>query len=321
MNPPAATRIVRGAKPGRPALIAGRDIALIGSLAAALGCAVLLPQRLWARAAAWIAARRPAAALTHGERAAAHKFELRIQNWGAILGRWRPRIAVDGAPHVEAALAAHGGAVLWVVHAAFNSNVLKRAARRRGWPLHHLSRPEHGFSTTRFGMRVLNPLRRRAEDRDLAARIVIAGHDARAAVRQALGVLRARRGLVSITAGPWEGSKFYRVPFDEARDMLLPSGAPHLAASAGVPLLPAIVRRDGGDQDFTVVFGAPIGIAAGGDRDAAFAAAAAAFAAITAGFAAAHPDQWRGWSRLVARGTDGLAMTTRGQPPSPRNPA
>lgn len=120
-------------------------------------------------------------------------------------------------------------------------------------------------------------------------------------MRDALRILRGRRGLVSITAGPWEGVKLYQVAFDDTRDILLPSGAPHLAAAAGVPLLPAVVVREGIDQDFTVVIGAPIEISQEGNRDAAFAAAASAFARIVAGFAVAHPEQWRGWDRLVPR--------------------
>ncbi len=291
--PPARAAIVRQRPPAARARFAAADLAIAASLAAAFCCAALLPQRWWSRAARLAAGN----ARDDRARAAAHKFELRIQNWGAVLGRWRPRIAIEGGVAIEAALAHQGGAVLWVVHSAFNSNALKRALHARGWPLHHVSRPEHGFSKTRFGIRWLNPLRTRAEDRDLASRIVIAAHDARGAMRTALRILRARGGLVSVTAGAWEGVKLVRVPFDGDRDIVLASGAASLARAAGVPLLPVIVRRDGDDQDFTVVCGTAIRVDGPGDE--ALVAACRDYARLVARFAAGHPDQWRGWDRLL----------------------
>ena len=51
--------------------------------------------------------------------------------------------------------------------------VSKMALHRAGYGLVHLSRSEHGYSSTIFGMRCLNPLRSRIESRYLAERVVI----------------------------------------------------------------------------------------------------------------------------------------------------
>ena len=235
----------------------------------------------------------------------AYQFELRIQNWGALLGRWSPAIALEGRERIDAALARHGAAVLWVAHTACNSNVVKRALHDLGYALHHVSRPEHGFSKTRFGIRFLNVLRRRAEDRDLRSRIVIG--DARAAMRRALARLREPGSLVSITAGSWEGAKLLRVAFLDA-DILLGRGAAGLARATRAPLLPVFAARTGSDQRFVVRIGPPIPVDRMGAKDAALLAAAAEFARRTEDFVAHYPDQWRGWTSLAPAATprDGI---------------
>jgi len=307
--PASSRRAVAGrAREGGTQRFAFKDLLTALSLVGALACAMLLPQRYWLAAAQRFASRRPAArspsqhAPSSARAIRAYQLELRIQNWGAILGRWSPRIAVEGQERITAALQSHGSAVLWVAHSAYNSNVVKRTLHERGYALHHLSRPEHGFSKTRVGMAVLNPVRCRAEDRDLASRIVIANGDARGAMRHALSRLRDGGSLVSITAGAWEGAKLLRVPFLDAQ-ILLGSGAANLARATGAPLLPVFAARTGSDQRFTVTIGEPIEVARDGDKDAALLAAAAAFAHRTEAFVARYPDQWRGWSSLVPAAT------------------
>src|SRR5258708_1212711 len=64
------------------------------------------------------------------------------------------------------------GAVLWVAHFSFNSLAAKKALHQAGFAVAHLSRPEHGFSTSRFGIAALNPIRVRTDRRFLADPII-----------------------------------------------------------------------------------------------------------------------------------------------------
>ena len=137
-------------------------------------------------------------------------YELRLQNlrvWRPrfLGGGWNPRVTLSGAEHLAAALAAGRGGILWVGHFAFNSNVTKIALSAHGHPIAHMSRPEHGFSKTRFGVALLNPVRRIPEDRYLRQRIVYDRRNPAAAMRRMIGTLNGN-GILSITAGAWEGS-------------------------------------------------------------------------------------------------------------------
>src|SRR6187402_535688 len=77
------------------------------------------------------------------------------------------------------------------------------SAGKRAW---HLSQPEHGFSTSRAGIATVNRLRVRAELRYLAGRILI---DRAKPMANTLAAQRSlhRNGIVSITAGAWEGQR------------------------------------------------------------------------------------------------------------------
>src|SRR5688572_27730248 len=96
-------------------------------------------------------------------------FEQRLQVLASLPPRrWRPTIAIEGREHVDAALAAGKGVILWVNEFVGSDLVAKAAVQQAGYPVSHLTRPEHGYSKSRLGMRYLNPIRRRAEDRFLA---------------------------------------------------------------------------------------------------------------------------------------------------------
>jgi hypothetical protein len=81
-------------------------------------------------------------------------------------------IRLRGLEHLAPALACGRGAILWTADFPAAGEATKIALSRAGWPLAHLSRIEHGFSKSRYGIRVLNPLRVRFEKRYLAERIL-----------------------------------------------------------------------------------------------------------------------------------------------------
>jgi hypothetical protein len=132
------------------------DLAIAGSLAALLPPSWLLPERSWTslcralarmpllidraaldRTAGIIQAAtrepdRQCAEVTARDLLAA-VYELHMKNWRAWRpGGWHPKIALDGEHHLVRALARGKGAILWVAHFAFNSNITKIASWKRG---------------------------------------------------------------------------------------------------------------------------------------------------------------------------------------------
>lgn len=317
-----AARLLR-----RPRVLADRpawnsdDLVIAGSLAALLPAAWLLREAVWpglcrliarmpllvdrkslARTAQAIERCLPGAdarrALRIAQDLQAAVYELRLQNlraWrpaGVRGAGWRPRVSLTGMEHLDDALAAGRGAILWVGHFAFNSNITKMALADRGRPFAHMSRPEHGFSKTRFGIALLNPVRCIPEDKHLKERIVYDRRNPAAAMRRMVATLRAN-GILSITAGAWEGSDLVEGVLLGGH-ISLALGAPRLAAQAGAALLPVFTVRET-DGTFRVVIEPPIAIAAGQERRAAECDAAQEYLARHEDWILRYPDQWRGW--------------------------
>jgi lauroyl/myristoyl acyltransferase len=179
----------------RPA-VSRADITTAIRLAASVPVAWLLPESTWpslARGASWLAARltgkTTAAVASRMERALGRPGDSLSDKLAADLrgaryevafqclrhsrpGGWRPTIELHGREHLDEALRRGRGCVLWVAHFVFAPNVAKLALHDAGFKVSHLSRPDHGFSSTRFGIRYLNPVRSRYEDALLAERIV-----------------------------------------------------------------------------------------------------------------------------------------------------
>lgn len=210
-------------------------------------------------------------------------------------GGWRPQISIDGLDHLADALAAGKGAVLWVDYFAFASLVAKVALHDAGHPLHHLSHPRHGFSATRFGMRWLNPVPSRIEDRYLAERVMLSLSGAGRALRTLQARLEEGRP-VSFSARP-TGSQVIDAPF---LDGVLPlaSGAPALAHSAGAPLLPLSVVRTGAGR-FAVAIEPPLPLDHAAPRREAVPEAARAYARRLEPAVLRHPEQWQSWKSVV----------------------
>lgn len=71
-------------------------------------------------------------------------------------GDWNPTIELIGGDHVSAALTEGRGAILWVSHFVHSDLVAKMTFYRAAMAVSHLSHPNHGFSSPRFGMCWLN---------------------------------------------------------------------------------------------------------------------------------------------------------------------
>jgi lauroyl/myristoyl acyltransferase len=228
--------------------------------------------------------------------AAAQRTEHHIQVIkAASASGWEPIIHVDGEEHLQAALAQGKGAVLWVAHFCFNTQITKMALAARGYRVAHVSRPEHGFSKSRFGIRYLNPLRWKAEFKYLDQRIVIDRAEPGGSLRMAQAALLDNR-VVSITAGAWEGHRIARGVLLGGRYPVA-TGAPDLARRSGAPLLPVISTRDPSRQNFRVEIGEPLPTE-GEDGPDAIRTATAALHNVIEPAVLKNPDQWRGWRYL-----------------------
>jgi lauroyl/myristoyl acyltransferase len=289
---PAADRL--GERPDRVASrsrawISAGDLGLVLKLPAAALIAALLPPARWERAASVLGglaahfgtnvggvSTDKIAALISGQDVAGspdaicrklqrnHRLNQLhfVASW--LPGGWPARIAVAGAHHVQAALDAGRGAVLWVAPFVFAPLVAKRALHECGFAVHHLSRPEHGFSSTVFGVGVLNPIRTRIEDRYLAERTTIARVGQTAAAVRTLAERLAANRVVSVTFAD-QGTRLIETPFLAGRLRVAP-GAAHLALRSGASLLPVFALRTGTDA-FRVEIGPQLSPSPGQDRN------------------------------------------------------
>ena len=189
--------------------------------------------------------------------------------------------------------------MLWVAHFCFNALVSKMALQAHGNRVHHISRAEHGFSKSSFGMKFLNPIRVGAEARYLVSRIVINRKDPALAMHTALRAIKSG-DFVSITAGSWEGQLISEVTID-GRSLELSPGAPRLAALARCPLMPVFVVRDDMTSEIRVIIEAPLTVDRTLPRDMMVQSVASHFAEMHQKYISRYPHQWRDWEKLQSR--------------------
>jgi lauroyl/myristoyl acyltransferase len=298
-----------GSGRSRPPLVAARDLRVLAKLPPAVLAAWCLAERHWnglAHRAAGLEtaalerlAGRITAMLGPGQLAEPARTVARRQLGFIRLdqlcflrsyrpGGWNPKLRLEGAEHLEAALARGRGAILWVAPTVFQWLVTKRALHEAGWPVHHLSNPNHGFSTSSWvGTRLVNPIRTRIENRYLAERVMLAPDGgAQAALRRLTAVLRGN-GIVSITVAA-AGARPITAPFLRG-SIRAASGAPHLAARTGAALLPVLTFR--GETGFVTRILTPLLLPETGAPDSRLVAAVNELAVRLEPHALAHPDQ------------------------------
>lgn len=240
---------------------------------------------------------RPDASEADAFDVAAMRSEHHVQILRDCFWGWSPPLHLTGVEHVDAALADGRGAVLWVAHFCFNALATKKAFHAAGYTVSHMSRPEHGFSKSRFGIAVLNPIRVRTELRYLRGRIIIDRSKPAASVLAASKRL-AQNEMVSVTAGAWEGARLATVDVGAGCTLQLATGAPGLALMAGAALLPVITVRDDASGEIHVIVEKRIDGGYGGRSAEAVVALAQAFADVVMRHVGRHPMQWRDWEKI-----------------------
>lgn len=295
----------------------GKDLAVVLGLPVMFALAWFVPQRLWRSLCAAMAAFytrftsagrrsdvnrrirdlvgcRPLARPVEGIPAA-----VAVADLGLLLAQFRlyrpfssqPHFEIEGLEHLDEAAARNKGAILWVGNFIAASLFAKMALHRAGIRITHLSHPRHGFSESRFGMGVLNPIRTHMEARYLARRVVMNPANPIIAMLEVHKRL-ARNEIVSITVRDY-ANKPNDLPFLSGRHRLAP-GAPEIAHMTGAQLLPLFAIEEGSGQ-FRVRIEAPIDLAADLPRADAVRAAMEAYLRRLEPYVLNYPDQWLGW--------------------------
>ena len=222
----------------------------------------------------------------------ANRYEERFQYTRAWRpGGWEPEIVIPGAKHVSAALDKGHGIILWAGNFSFNDLIAKIAWRRLGLAVSHFSRPIHGFSATRFGVRYLNAVRRGIEDRYLGERLMTEEHETQAAMQRLRESLKAN-GAISITVGN-KGRHTAAANFLGGR-IILATGPLAMGRTTGAAVLPVSTLRLAPGK-FEVTIGAPIVVPDDADGKPDYAAAVQSYADWVTPFVLRDLGQWRGW--------------------------
>ena len=222
----------------------------------------------------------------------ANEIETLFQTMGSYgPSRWCPTIDISGEDHLKAALADGKGAILWDSHFFFASLITKIGLHSAGYALHHLSRREHGFSSTVFGMRVLNPIRTSLERRYLADRVVFPFDDPGSALKVLAERLK-RNAVVSITVRG-NSNRPIRVPFFDDWLAIAP-GAPVLASKTGAALIPVFTVRLASGR-YQIKLGPAIEASPDHSREESIRAAARSYAQQLEPHVLAYPGQWIDW--------------------------
>ncbi len=184
-------------------------------------------------------------AATAGARAWAETvLENRWLRWRALHRRPPPvDTSVDGLHHVEDALRAGRGVILWGMEFC-DTLVVKIALHRAGMRVVHLSTANHGMLSppTRLGLRLASPLHCAAENRFLDERVIIPIDGSLGYMRVLVERLEANR-CVYISGERLAARQNVSAPV-LGRETSFAPGAPGLAHKLGARLLPVHVARE-----------------------------------------------------------------------------
>ncbi|MGH8729107.1 MAG: hypothetical protein ACREV9_13370 [Burkholderiales bacterium] len=310
----------------KPPLFNRGDLFLLGYLPALALAAWVVPESLWhgfslalARIQAFllggIAAQGRHIAVLVGEQASvadaeristmltanAHHARLQILR-SHRFGHWEPRTKLVGSEHIERALREGKGAILWVAPFVFTDLMTKLTLHRHGFKVAHLTSYEHGFSKTRWGSLILNPIWTSIERRYIAEHVMLA--PGKTGVLSDLARRVHENQLVVIYAVAEAGQRTSAAPFFNGM-LHLAGGAPVLARRTGAPLLPVFTIRDE-EGTFVTTIESPMRAPTDLDTDAAVQHLVARWAVRLEPYVSRAPDQYVCWylARTIANATD-----------------
>ena len=211
-------------------------------------------------------------------------------------GGWHPVVRIHGTEHVEKATAEGKGIIFWGGNVAFNDLVSKIAFHRMGLEVYHYTRPVHGLSNSRFGIKYINPVRTLIERRYLGARVCAEDNVAKA--MEVLKDVVEAGGAASIKTGN-RGRNTAVVPFLGGQ-LELATGPVVLAKRWNAVLLPTFSLR-APDGSFDVTIGAPLE-SKKQDLAAYCQDIVGQYAKQLEPIFLSDPGQWRGWRLMIPAG-------------------
>ncbi|MBZ9764996.1 hypothetical protein LB553_29645 [Mesorhizobium sp. CA8] len=167
--------------------------------------------------------------------AAIHRRRLTLAAHLVAGWRWSPEIRLEGIEALQQALRNGRGAIIWCDQFTAQTIMGKRALHEAGVDTHQVSAQYHGFSPSKFGLRVINPPLVKVENRFLKSRIVFERTDAYQVTTRIQKVLKAN-GVVLMTNTIYAGSAFTEAAMGERGWTHLASAPANFAARAGAAL-------------------------------------------------------------------------------------
>lgn len=229
------------------------------------------------------------------EVAEAHVLMRLEDMWGRLRGMrrfgWNPQIEMEGLDRLEPALRDGHGVILWSMRFS-SATVIKQAFYDARMPLVHLSRVDHGSSTTtQLGLEVAAPLYCRAEDCYLKERVQIPQGESLGYVKVLRERLRAGE-LVSIF-GEHAGLQNFDADILGMK-IQLALGAPSLAWLENAALFTLAPIRIG-PFHYRIVIDEEIPVDRDMPRRKFAAVAAQEYARRLKARILRHPADWQGW--------------------------
>ena len=208
--------------------------------------------------------------------------------------QWKPRIELDGRAHVDRSIAAGRGTVLWFDSFVHHPVIGKRAFFDNGYSAWQMSAVDHGFSTSQFGRRFLNPMHLAAEAPYILGRIEFDENSALAATKRVSESL-ARNEIVRITNNGYIGRQRCFVEFGKMARLPVAKAPLSMGRRNGASILPVSVIEREPFADYLVTVAPPLVIDPDATRGDSIEQAARDYASYLKPLVAAFPDQWRGW--------------------------
>lgn len=202
--------------------------------------------------------------------------------------RWRPDARLVGKEHLDRALEHGRGALLFTATFAYRDLMTMAAFAKEGCGISHLSMDSHGFSGTRFGKSILNPIYTSVEERYLGERLVFSAGDTRT-VRGRLGERLQQNRAVMITVTPL-GRHIASRSFLHGR-IRIATGGLNLACENGTPVLPVFTLRQADGSTVTMV-GSALERPEDADNARKIDSMLDDYVSRLEGYVASHPDQF-----------------------------
>lgn len=288
------------------------DVMITLKLALCAMIALVFPRALWLWASRWCASihmvvKKPNLTATaktlNGQGIEVSDIELahdllsgyyleNIETVSEYLGyRGERNVVVKGVVNVTSALESGRGVILWHSHFCGAALIEKRAYGCGGLSVTHLRSHSHPYSSTAFGLRLLNPIKTRVENQYLENVVMLTPGNGRAALQQLTQALQNNR-VVSITA-LGSGKNAIEVPF-LGGGLKLARGVPWLAYATGAIVIPTATSILSGPK-YVVEFEAPLEVDNSHSEPEFQKALVEAYADRMAPRVRSHPGSWRGW--------------------------